>query len=117
MMSGTATPITGPPMNTPEPFVLPHEDVVLYALIYTANRMNKHPFAIMYGIAKRPAIQNWLKGDTTSMRYEVMRKLVAKLINEHAIKFSETGFEFPGDRFIHCCGIRPPAVNANPTEL
>ena len=104
-------------MNAPAPFVLPHEDVVLYALVYTANRINKHPYSLMKDIARRPAVHAWIRGDARSMHYAVMRKLVAKLINKHGIKFDENGFEFPGERFIHCRGIMPPAVNANPTEL
>ena len=104
-------------MNAQTPFVLPHEDVVLYSMIYTANRLNKHPWFLMQDIARRPAVMYWIKGNTTSMHYGVMRKLVAKLINKYGIQFTEDGFTYPGERFIHCRGIAPPAVNANPTDL
>lgn len=98
-------------------FVLPHEDVVLYALVHVANKNQIHPWSLMQGIARRPAVMYWITGNTTSMHYSVMRKLIAKLVNQYHVAFDADGFTVNGEQHIRCRGIAPPNIIANPSAL
>lgn len=104
--------------STPEgAYTLPHEDVVLYALVKVANDRDIHPYSLMQGISRRPAFNHWLTGNTSAMHYANMRLIIAKLVNQYHVKFDADGFSTPTSTYIRCRGISPPAIIANPSAL
>lgn len=98
------------------PFALPHEDVVLYALIHVANENAIHPYSIAQGICRRPALNHWLTGNTAAMHYMFMRQIIGKLVNVHGVEFDANGFRYKG-AYHAARGIAPPAIIANPLTL
>lgn len=96
---------------------IPHEDVVLFALVHVANLTNVHPYAIVKGIARRPALAHWLAGNVASMHFSNMREIIIKLVNKHNVRFDNDGFSVGEGRYIRARGVAAPAVLANPSAL
>ena len=97
-------------------YVLPHEDVVLFALIHVANMNGIHPWSIARGIARRPSLNYWMAGNTAAMHYSTMRLFIAKLVNQFGVDFDADGFTYKG-KYTRARGFAPPAIIANPSAL
>lgn len=97
-------------------YVLPHEDVVLYALIHVANAQDVHPHALVKDICRRPALLHWLTRNTTAMHYTFMRRIIVKLANVYGVEFETNGFRYAG-AYHAALGVEPPAITANPLTL
>lgn len=97
-------------------YALPHEDVVLYALIHVANSRAIHPYSIVQGICRRPALSHWLTGHTTAMHYMFMRQIIVKLVNLYGVEFETNGFRYEG-AYHAARGVTPPSITANPLTL
>lgn len=109
-------PLVAAPQDAAE-FVLPHEDVVLFALVHVANRNQIHPWSICMGIVRRPALMSWISGITSSMHYSVMRQIITKLVNKYNVRFEADGFSVDGSPLLRCKGAAPPVILANPSAL
>ena len=99
-------------------FALPHEDVVLYAIVHVANLNQVHPWSIGQGIVRRPALMAWIGGVSSSMHYSAMRQFITKLVTKYDVEFDTDGFSVRGkSKYIRCRGIAPPPILANPSAL
>lgn len=96
-------------------YVLPHEDVVLHALIHTANAQGVHPYELIRDFARRPAFMRWLIADNAAMHYSTMRQIIARLVNKHGVVFDAVGFSNAGGKYIKCRGVAQPAVLVGPS--
>jgi hypothetical protein len=103
--------------STTTDYKIPHEDVVLFALVHVANLNSVHPYAIVKGVARRPALAHWLAGNVASMHFSVMRELIIKLVNKYDVRFDNDGFVVGEGRYIRARGVAPPAILANPSAL
>lgn len=104
------------PAQTGGTYSLPHEDVVLFALIHVANMNNVHPFSLAQGIARRPALNHWITGGTAAMHYSNMRRFIEKLVNQYDVQFDADGFTYKG-KYTRARGFAPPVIIANPSAL
>lgn len=98
-------------------FVLPHEDVVLFAFVHVANLNAVHPWSIGQGIVRRPAMMAWISGIASAMHYSAMRQIIARLVNQYGVEFDADGFTVKGHKYIRCRGVAPPVILANPSAL
>lgn len=103
--------------STTTDYTIPHEDVVLFAIVHVANLNSVHPYAIVKGVARRPALAHWLAGNVASMHFSVMRVLIIKLIEKYGVKFDNDGFSVKGGPYYRARGVAPPAILANPSAL
>jgi len=108
------------PTPSPAPiqgaYALPHEDVVLFALIHVANMNGVHPWSIAQGIARRPSLNYWIAGNTAAMHYATMRQFIVKLVNQYGVEFDSDGFTYKG-KYTRARGFAPPTITANPSAL
>lgn len=94
--------------------VLPHADVVLYALCHVAKEKQVHPWDLARGYVTRPALMHWLNRRTMSLSYQNMQGVIAMLTNDHAVQFLHDGFTVNGGLFIRAHGLPIPDFPRNP---